>query len=164
MILSVTVYLYNIVKHREVVSKDNLKLFNTDCMLIISLMDSWVIFWCPIVWVFTCWINENLCCMSYDFRKICFDWELEQAMLKCGMMDKPLFECYFVWVFVSFCINFLDRTHIWTLVLYCRSTTAQLCERVANCMILWKFEDSTLNHGRDTFTMVVVISTTTIIW
>ena len=64
------------------------------------------------------------------------------------LADKPLSELYFVWVFVPFCMYFLGITHVLTLVLYYRSTTAQLIERVGNWTNLWRFEDSTLDHDR----------------
>ena len=65
-------------------------------------------------------------------------------MFECGEVDKPFFE----WYFVPFCMYFLDRTHIWILALYFRSTTAQLSERVENYIILRRFEESALDHGR----------------
>jgi len=34
--------------------------------------------------------------------------------------SKSLSGWYFVWVFVTFCLHFLGRTHIWTLVLFYR--------------------------------------------
>jgi len=69
-------------------------------------------------------------------------------MLKGKEVDKPLFEWYFVWVFVPFFMHFLGRIVVWTLVLYCISIGSQLSERVGNCMILWRFENSTLDHNR----------------
>lgn len=79
-------------------------------------------------------------------------------------IDKPLSGWYIVWVFVSFSMHFFDRTYIWTLVLYCKSTTAQLSGRVRNCTNLWRFENSTLDNGCGPLTTIVVISITIVKW
>jgi len=59
-------------------------------------------------------------------------------------------------------MHFLGKTHVWILVLYYRCTIAQLSEIVGNCTIIFRFEDSTLDHGRGIFTTTAVNSTSTI--
>ena len=134
------------------VSIVNLKLFKTICMWVISLMDSWVNFLCPHRASF--YLLNKWEFLLHEFWQENLFWlgtrivALGKVMFKCWELDKQIFWWYFVWFFVPFCMHFHGRTHIWTLVLYCTSTTTQLSERVGNCTNLWRFEDSTLDNGR----------------
>ena len=67
-------------------------------------------------------IAWNVCPMKIETGMIASG----QAMLNYGEVDKALFEWYFIWVFVPFCMHFIGRTHVSTLTLYCRSTITQL--------------------------------------
>jgi len=149
------------------VSRVNLKLFKTVCMLIISLMYSWVNFQCPIVWVFTCWINRNSCWMSSDLGELVLIGNWNNCLRTSNAL---VWGGWLTTFWVRFCLifgvilHFLGRTHIWTLVLYYKNIVTQLSERVRNCIILWRFEDFALDHGHGTFTIAMLNNTTTIKW
>ena len=109
-------------KHQEIVSRVNLKLFKTICMLIISLMDSWVNLWYHYVWVLV--LNK---------------WGISDAWVLCLTVGRLInhnlsdilceFSCYFNY--------FLGRTHVWALVFTLQKYNCSIKWKMHNFMKLW---------------------------